>query len=1332
MNQSSTSVSTSSDGDLPAILRDIFGYLNFSHGAPNGRFRAAINQIFGNADHPLSADSLQDYLQQQRQLLTQTGEAAFADLSQAERVIDWTLQKVLPAYQRHHADLLGHLRDADFFAPFLVARMFEAVLEAGEPWGDDQYSRIITSSLASLNNYIGYRPVAVLENGRQMQPYEHERFCPLPLYFQDGGVAAGCYQDVIASMLEFMKSLPAELTEPAHFSLERLSELSLDVRAHDHLHPVNKRTNYVFGEWDPECIDTKGFYRRFLLRKLIVDSLVDWVQAGGEKHRNERLFDASAVLCGTILMASAISGSGPHTYDSGVSLTTLLPIVARQRDNFYQSLLDSATGENGKRLQRLAKETRQPFGHVRHELNMHLAKYGADQVQHRHLSWMFARMGFEKASCEEASIIPCLSARFESEIQSRLVLVRRFVKAGELQKAQCQMSEVMDLIHRGIHCSALVDPWNILGFQGQFPLFSAREDAIPDNRVEVLLELVEQTFDSCALIMSEAAASGQTAVHDGVLHDFRQLAEQWDRYATTTVNDLTHIYGMQSVSAATKVGKALADWRNAGESAGDISFWRQHVEEFDVTSSFAQVVTTLLDRKDHIAALGLLMQWLSRADTIRMENGGHSIHVLLHRLMHSVCADTDETARWNMLRRLFAFMEANAGPFWSVPSLTEFAAQQKKRGKSDSENQDSLDLQHLFDGDEADAEDNLFEAAWDDVSYRDSTDDGNAGDTIDEGYAPGTTEFEVLYRQIEPRLKFLHTVGSLWGIAAVSISRTSALGEKLADEQQDHLREWLDSIRKCLKELGELVKEVQDYEVTTFSSDLEANLEYDVQLQCRFLLMQNVLSTAVEYLMAERLIGAVIAEQPESNKDSRSLDREVSRMLTAVFARDDEAARVCFPSLCRELRKRPLLYVPFENGGQPSAILKARTIQALIRVLLSQLPRMGMLEETFLLLQTALQMERTGRPLGQAVTEFDRLFRIGLSNSVDAILHSSSRWKTRSAQSGTALFRRIQRLLDAYSNLWVKHSASMRLSIVEDLHDDERAEEVRDFIERYGDDLFHTRMLTLGNARAIVHNGAEALLEELENAVAPFQRVKLLDDIDEGVIDRDDAVELAEFVYESVVDNFERFLEYNTTTTYSDYGNRLYCLLDFVRLEALYDRFDWNTVPWQIAHETMCRFGAMDLAGEVEDYLSEDTREIAESFVDELASLEQEYGVRLPTLHDHVSERIVGTLAQNRMTALVGRCCPGLNGVSADEADQNFKQLRQEINDYMSGRIGSGIEPPEWMQRLANELDRVQEGKSGWISDALYEGEFVQMTQKHLDKQLAGINKETDNDRRRK
>ena len=32
---------------------------------------------------------------------------------------------------------------------------------------------------------------------------------------------------------------------------DHLDELAFDPRAHDHFHPVNKRPNVLFGEWDP-------------------------------------------------------------------------------------------------------------------------------------------------------------------------------------------------------------------------------------------------------------------------------------------------------------------------------------------------------------------------------------------------------------------------------------------------------------------------------------------------------------------------------------------------------------------------------------------------------------------------------------------------------------------------------------------------------------------------------------------------------------------------------------------------------------------------------------------------------------------------------------------------------------------------------------------------------------------------------------------------------------------------------------------------------------------------------------------------------------------------
>ncbi len=53
--------------------------------------------------------------------------AAFRDVTQAENVLALA-SRVLPAYRRHHADLLAHLDDRDLFGPFFLVRVFEAIL----------------------------------------------------------------------------------------------------------------------------------------------------------------------------------------------------------------------------------------------------------------------------------------------------------------------------------------------------------------------------------------------------------------------------------------------------------------------------------------------------------------------------------------------------------------------------------------------------------------------------------------------------------------------------------------------------------------------------------------------------------------------------------------------------------------------------------------------------------------------------------------------------------------------------------------------------------------------------------------------------------------------------------------------------------------------------------------------------------------------------------------------------------------------------------------------------------------------------------------------------
>ncbi len=81
-------------------------------------------------------------------------------------------------------------------------------------------------------------------------------------------------------------------------------------------------------------------------------------------------------------------------------------------------------------------------------------------------------------------------------------------------------------------------------------------------------------------------------------------------------------------------------------------------------------------------------------------------------------------------------------------------------------------------------------------------------------------------------------------------------------------------------------------------------------------------------------------------------------------------------------------------------------------------------------------------------------------------------------------------VVQRYMKLWLTHSRSMRLSSVEEMAEASVWKHVRTFIESYGADLFHAKLLTLGNVRTILDAGIEGFLDyldDIERRIAPDQ-----------------------------------------------------------------------------------------------------------------------------------------------------------------------------------------------------------------------------------------------------
>ena len=96
-----------------------------------------------------------------------------------------------------------------------------------------------------------------------------------------------------------------------------------------------------------------------------------------------------------------------------------------------------------------------------------------------------------------------------------------------------------------------------------------------------------------------------------------------------------------------------------------------------------------------------------------------------------------------------------------------------------------------------------------------------------------------------------------------------------------------------------------------------------------------------------------------------------------------------------------------------------------------------------------------------------------------------------------------------------------------------------------------------------------------------------MDDWAGGNLDRTRTARAAEVVLQALVEHYDEYRDYNTTTTQSDYGENIHILLDFLRVKVRYDRYAWRLRPLALAHEVLCKRGNDDLAGKWRDFIAE-------------------------------------------------------------------------------------------------------------------------------------------------
>src|SRR5262249_59128324 len=122
--------------------------------------------------------------------------------------------------------------------------------------------------------------------------------------------------------------------------------------------------------------------------------------------------------------------------------------------------------------------------------------------------------------------------------------------------------------------------------------------------------------------------------------------------------------------------------------------------------------------------------------------------------------------------------------------------------------------------------------------------------------------------------------------------------------------------------------------------------------------------------------------------------------------------------------------------------------------------------------------------------------------------------------------------------------------------------------------------------------GVGAHLDYLRDNPDPLHPVRLVDELDVKIA-RPEAERRLQCILQTLVENYEEYKDYNTTTTQSDYGENLHILLDFLRLKVSYERRAWQFRPLALAHEVLARRGRSSAAVRWERLLAQFTRERA-------------------------------------------------------------------------------------------------------------------------------------------
>jgi hypothetical protein len=480
-----------------------------------------------------------------------------------------------------------------------------------------------------------------------------------------------------------------------------------------------------------------------------------------------------------------------------------------------------------------------------------------------------------------------------------------------------------------------------------------------------------------------------------------------------------------------------------------------------------------------------------------------------------------------------------------------------------------------------------------------------------------------------------------------------------------------------------VMQAVQDQPIADPIGVLEANHEIDRQHSVREHLLEGIVSCVVEAAQAQHSLMAW--SQPHSTThDWESL---LIKVRSAVHRMNRRSARVHLRRLLKALKPLEVLYVPIRLGGDPLHFCQTRLVRESIRRLAEDLPWLGLFRETADLIRVARMMERNGRRDSRQVTEFESIFTAGYRSVLEVLIRLLNEWKdTRDSDELAAIH--VNEVVSRFSHIWREHVSSVRISEIEVRSNPAAWTATKRFIEKYGRELFTPRFMQYGNLRGILAQGIDRFLDSLAHADGDIPE-QMMADLESGRLRRDEASGHLSFILTVVVNHYDVFRDYTATTTQSDYGENLFSLFELLRVSVDYDNHWWLVRPALFAHRALTALGRQQAADYLQLAMAEELERWAQEHVRALKAVENKYGVRLASINDKIQERFTRGFRLDRVLALVE---PAIENNASTDVFDDFKS---RLAEFVNKPTGSGFEPPDWANKLRDEIQRVMEKDDG-------------------------------------